>query len=1150
MNEAIKKKIPYFLLGFLLCACALEVPVLAQTTSTEILGTVTDASGAVVPGATVVLLRVATGERRETTTGPTGDFSFPLIEIGEYTVTVQLKGFQTQTQSGIMLQLQQRARVNFQLAVGETTETVEVVASGIQLKTEDAAVGQVVDNKRVVELPLNGRNVASLAVLTAGVQYGQRMGFDGQAGFPIPGNSVAISANGQREVNQQVTLDGVIATEPRVNTTVFTPSIDAIEEFKVQTSSYSAEYGQNNGAIVQIALKSGTNQLRGTLFEFLRNDKLAATDYFLNFQVPQGSKLSEKNRLRRNQFGFFLGGPVTIPKVYDGKDRTFWSFTYEGRRETRETVQTTRWHPQADRNGDFSAYLTPLIVNGVPIRQPSIIYDPTTGEPYRDNNGKINNIIPASRINKNAQAFVNQFQPLPMFNPVDVSDNNAQGTVPNIYKTNQYFWRIDHQLTSKDKMFVRFAIDRSKWDNYDLNPNFTYYVLSKATNIAYQWIRIFSPRMLNEFRYGLNKASDDTRNPRTDTDFDMDSLNIGKFRVATDNNRKFTTREVGIPSTLIGGDRDGGNGYDFNTVHQFTDNVSMTLGSHTFKTGIEYRYNILDRAAANSARGSASGSLQDFLLGYYSSSATGEGLPFTAPRQSRYSAYFLDDWKVTRKLTANIGLRWDYFGRPVDVEGGWRSFRPDILTQASDGRMLPTLIPGPNVTNYVFSEVDNRYFMPRVGLAYRLTEKWVIRSGAGWFANAQQFNNWTILALLPPRSGQLTFSSVTDVAQTFDYAYGGKTYTVQTRKYRPNTPIITLDNVFPGSGTAPARRALSLFPYDNKSPNTWQWSFDLQRNLPWNLLMTVAYVGSKSSHVDATITQNLPGPSPDTNIDARRPWQAYVSQGEGNAALGLGNIRFLEAYANGSYQGLQTTVEKRYSHGLTMSLAYTYSKALGEGYGRNEGSGNTGTFQDWTNRRASRTRYGFDVTHNAVFNFVYDMPFLDRFKGVTGAFIGGWQVNGIVTMRTGFPFGLTGGDINTGQTTRPDRIADGRLGDAATRQKWFDPSAFRRVSCNIPGRLDLCHYGSAGDGIMVSPGASNLDLSLYKNWKMPFLGEQGRLQFRSEFFNFSNTPQFGVPNGLSFSTTTSIVPDGPRMGEIRSLRLPMRVIQFGLKLYF
>ncbi len=387
-----------------------------------------------------------------------------------------MKGFKTQTRSGITLQLQQKARVNIELTVGETTEAVEVLATGIQLKTEDVAVGQVIDNKRVVELPLNGRNVASLAVLTAGVQYGQRVGFDGQGGFPIPGNSVAVSANGQREVNQQVTLDGVIATEPRVNTTVFTPSIDAIEEFKVQTSSYSAEYGQNNGAIVQIVLKSGTNQLHGTLFEFLRNDKLAATDYFLNFQVPAGAKLAEKNRLRRNQYGVFVGGPVLFPKLYNGKDRTFWSFTYEGRRETREAVTSTRWITQAERNGDFSAYLTPPIVNGVPVRQPSIIYDPTTGEPFRDMEGNITNIIPASRINKNAQAFINAFQPLPMFAPADVSDVNAQGTVPNIYKTNQYFFRIDHQVSSKDKMFVRFAADRSNWDNYDLNPNFTYYV--------------------------------------------------------------------------------------------------------------------------------------------------------------------------------------------------------------------------------------------------------------------------------------------------------------------------------------------------------------------------------------------------------------------------------------------------------------------------------------------------------------------------------------------------------------------------------------------------------------------------------------------------------------------------------------------------
>ncbi len=1136
------------------------LPLFAQTTSTEVLGTVTDPTGAVVSNAKVVLLRIATGQTRETLTTSSGDYSFPLIEIGEYTVTVSFAGFKTEDAKNIHVQLQQKARVDFRLEVGQTSERIEVQANAVALKTEDAAVGGVIDNKRVVELPLNGRNVAGLAVLVPGVQFGIRMGLDGQGAgtFPIPGSVVAVSANGQREVNQQITLDGVIATEPRINTMVFSPSIDAIEEFKVQTSSYSAEYGQNNGAIVQIALKTGTNRLRGTLYEFVRNDAFDAKDYFLNFQVPAGTRLAPKNRLRRNQFGVFTSGPVYAPKVYDGRDKTFWSFNYEGRRETQESVQEAFWYPEPFRRGDFSSLLTPPIgANGRPIRPPIVIFDPLTGEPFRDASGNISNLIPASRINRNAQKFVNDFQPLPQFQPADPLDVNVRGSVPNVIGSNQVFWRVDHQFSSNDKMFVRYAGDRSKYTNNTLNPNFPTFTSSRANNWAVQHVHIFSPTMLNEFRYGLNKADDEFTNPRSNTNFDLDALGIGQYRVATDGNRKLRPGETGIPSTLIGGDRDLGNGYDFNTVHQFADNFSIARQSHNLKLGVEYRKVMLDRAGGNTKRGSTGCCeggypLAGWLLGFPSSSTTGEGSASMEARQNRYSAYFLDDWKATRKLTVNLGLRWDYFAPPVDRLGGWRSLRLDILSQASDGQRLPTLIPTPGTADFQFYNKENRFFMPRVGLAYRATEKWVVRSGFGWFANAQQLNNFSILILMPPKSGTFGFNQVTDVAQTIPYSYGGQNYNLQTRRFRAGSPVLTLDNLFPGVGTGPARTNLTVMPPDNKTTNHVQWSLDIQRSLPWKTQLTVGYVGSKTSHLETSISNfNSPDPSLDTDFNRRRPWQAFLGQGEGNQPRGLGAIRYLDSYANGFYHGLQVSAEKRTGSGLTVGLAYTYSKALGEGYGRNEsGAGVGGGYQNPRDRRASRARFGFDVTHNAVMNFVYEMPFLNRFKGPAGAVLAGWQANGIVTLRSGFPFNMNGGNLNNGGESRPDRIGDGRLGGEAARQKWFDPTAFSRTDCNLPRRPDLCRYGNSGDGVLNTPGARNFDLSLYKNWKLTPLGDAGRLQFRVEFFNTFNTPQFGQPNGIGWTTLDSIIPDAPRMGEIRSLRQPMRIIQFGAKVYF
>jgi len=1145
----------FFLLLLTLLLCA--VPSTAQTTSTEVLGNVTDATGAIIPNAKVTLLRVQTREQRVTETDGSGNYSFPLIDIGDYTVSVEKQGFKTQTSTGIHVEYQQKARVNVTLDVGATSERVEVIATGVELKTDDASLGSTVDHTRVVELPIVNRNFASLVVLTPGVQFGTRMGLSplSTASSFFPG-ATQVSANGQRDANQRVTLDGVIASEPLVNTVYFNPSIDAIEEVKVHSGSYSAEYGMNNGANVQVALKSGTNDFHGAFFEFLRNDAVDAQDYFLNFQLPPGTPLQSKNRLRRNQFGTWLAGPVLLPG-YRGKDRTFWSFNYEGARETQESVQQAFWYPQSFRNGDFSELLRPLIRNGVPVRAPTIIYDPISGEPFRDSQGNISNIIPPNRINKNAQNFINNYLPLPQFAPADVTDINVISSVPNILYQNQYFARIDHQLSSKDRIFGRLATMHGDYVANNINPNFPSTQTIQNYNVAFQYLRLISPTTLNEFRVGFNKVNNDQTSPRSNTDFDVDSLGIGQFRVAVDNNRKFRPDETGIPPTGLGGiPGDGGARFDLNGIYQFSDNFSFSRNSHNFKAGMEFLRYGLDRAAANVPLGSMSCcpggyGLAGWLMGYPSTSSSAEGLTWTAPRQNRWGAYFQDEWRATRKLTINMGLRWDFFQVPHDINKKWRSLRLDILTKATDGRMLPTVVPEPNA-DFDFYATDNRYFMPRVGIAYRATEKWVIRAGGGWFANVQQMNNMTILDLQPPYSGTFGFNQVDQAALTLPISYGGQNYTATTRRFTPGSPVLTLDDAFPGQGTAAARTNVLAFSPDNKASSVVQWSFDIQRELPWETILTVGYVGSKTSHIDNTIGNfNSPPPSTNTDFNTRRPYQAYVSRGEGDQARLLGNIRYLDSFANANYNALQVQVQKRYGHGFTAGLAYTYGKALGEGYGRNDPAGGVQpTYQDPNDRRSNRGRYGFDVTHNAVINYVWEIPIFGNANAFVRSVLGGWQTSGIVTLRTGFPFSLAGGNLNTNSSTYPDRVADGRLFDQATRELWYDPTAFRRTECNIANHPELCHYGNAATDVLITPGLHSFDLSLGKNWAFKALGERARLQFRAEAFNAFNTPQFGQPNALGFATNDSIIPDAPRVGEIRSLRQPMRIFQFGLKLYF
>jgi len=1105
----------------------------AQTTSTEILGLVTDSSGAAVAGARVTITRTATGTVATHETNAAGEYSFPLVEIGAYTVHVEKQGFRAKTVSGLRIETQQKARVDFVLEVGSVTETVEVSAPAVALATETAAVGQVIDNKRVVDLPLNGRNMIQLAVMTPGVQFGLRSGLaDGQSGFPIPGNGIGVIANGQRETHQSVTLDGVESIAPLYNIASFSPSIDAIEEFKVQTGSYSAEFGQSSGARVEVSLKSGTNQLHGSLFEFVRNDVFDAENYFLNFERPAGAGRLKKDRLRRNQFGTFLGGPLI-------RDRTFWSFNYEGRRETQEGVATAYWPSNDFRQGDFSRLLTPATnpATGRPFRAAVPVYDPLTGTPFP------NNVLPRNRLHAGAQNVIRQFLPAPDFEQADILDFTARRAVPQVIGSNQYFGRLDHNVTSRDKVFGRFAVNYDDWNANTINPNFPEYRISTAYNVASQWLHTFGTSTINEFRFGVNNWGDNFVNPRTNTDFDVDSLGIGQFRVAGDGNRKFTPLETGVPSLgFTIGDSNGRT--DDTYSYQFAENLSFQRGKHTMKTGASFFHAAMDRRAANLTRGTLSFSANEsgfnfasFMLGYPNRAQTGEGYPAVAMRSRRVGAYFTDDWRVNPRLTINWGIRYDFLGNPYDTLGHVRTL--DLLKTFTTptGVQIPTLqpIPRSEEAKQKLWQQQWGFLQPRLGIAFRPTSKWVVRTGAGQYTSPQHFVQISTANLHPPLSGSQQFDSITDA-------------TGATRRFRAGSPVLTLDNPFVGAVQA-RPVGVRMFQQERRERDLWQWSFDIQRELPGRLALTVGYVGSKTTHsANGWESFNMADPSPDTNSQARRPRRQFYDPA--TPALGvqaLARIAPFDASANQHYHGLQTRLERRYANGLVLGVSYTYSKANGDG----EDGGNESPGWQARDRASSRGRTAFDITHNAVVHFVYELPFAKNWKGVAGALLGGWQTNGILSLRTGFPFSPLGSaaDLNTGadgSPVRPDRLRDGRIDDRS-RARWFDGLAFQRVTCNIPTRQDLCHFGSAGRNILVSPGQRTLDGSLFKNFQ---LYERWKVQFRAEFFNALNIPYYGTPNNIGWVSPLSVVPDAPRIGEVRGLRSAMRIIQFGAKVYF
>ncbi len=1152
------------------CRCLLSLSTLcisisAQTTSTTILGTVSDASGAILSGAKVTAINTRTGVKREVVTSSTGDFSFPLLDVGVYDLTVDVQGFKQEIRRDIVLAINEKVRMDFTLQVGATNERVEVTAEAATLRTDDATLGQTVEQRRVEELPLNNRNLGALAILQPGVQYGPRSGTDGQGfgqrqgshGIPIPGIGLSFVANGQRETNGHGTIDGVVATEARVNTIPFSPSPEAVQEFRVLSGSYSAEYGFNSGAQVVIVTKSGGNDLHGSAFEFLRNDIFDAENFFQNYFNAPGAPRSTKDSLRQNNFGGVLTGPVRIPKIYDGANKTFFMANYEARTRRQGNLAQTANHPSlAFRRGDFSSLLNRVDAQGRPAEKIEIV-DPLTGDPFEGN------IIPDDRISPVAKELMKYWPEPQRDNPDPLTGINFTGFERRTIDDHQFFTRVDHNFLEGDKIFVRYAFNDVTYNVLPGdNPNFSYFVEGRNHNVALAWIHIFNPNLINELRYGYNRSVNDTLNPRANTDFDPEALGLNGFRVVNDGNRKFTPRETGLPTITINGfsvlaEQDGGNGFDFNNLHQVSDNLTWSRGAHNIKFGFDFRRVALYRGAANVPRGGLnfSGNIAGtgfaaFLLGYPSSTSTPEGLPLTDVRQNRIALYGLTDWKATRKLTLNLGLRWEYNSSATDIDGLWRSLSFTTLT---DG--LPTLIPAID-TPFEFYDAPKNIFMPRIGLAYRWTENWVMRAGFGIYYNVHQLNNFSILNLNPPKSGTATFDNL---------GTGG------VINNPPVDPVLTYSAPF---GTIDNTRATGLNMLDEKNnqPYISQWSLDIQRRLPFDAVLSVGYVGNKGTHIDNTVELN--SPDPDLALpNTRRPIPFFIDGPDGPRRQLL-RLRLLDSNANSWYHAMQVNAQKRLSHGFQMNFAYTYSKAMGEGYGRNESGGATqNTYQNPRNRAAEKARYGFDFRHSAVISFLYELPVISAFKynGLKHIF-GGWQTNGIVTLRSGLPFTVSQNNtINTGEApARPDRLSSGKL-DEPTIDKWFDPDAFRVVTCLQPGDKmtaagdarnkylsQFCHYGSSGQSVLEGPGYKSLDFSLFKNIRFT---EKMRLQFRWEVFNLFNTPQFAVPNaalssapeflpstaGGAFPTQAGIT-RGP--GSISNLVAPMRQMQLGLKLIF
>ncbi len=1120
----------------LLVSCS---ALMSQTVSTQILGLVTDTSGAVIPNATVTAKRVETGDVRTTVSNDTGNYIFPILDSGTYEVNVSAAGFKSEVRREVRLELQQKARLDFQMQVGAQSEKVDVTSDAPLLKTEDATLGSVIDHRRIVELPLNGRNFAQAATLMPGVVYGSsRMGVDGNQTIgtrAMPGQIVGLSANGQRDTNQNISLDGVVAVDGFKSAMLFVPSIEAIEEFKIQSAVYSAEYGMNSGAQANVAIRSGTNQVHGALFEFLRNDTLDARGFFL-------APTSPKNKLRRNQYGGVISGPIK-------KDKTFFLANWEARRETRASPSRQAVPTDAMRRGDFSELLEPRNrwypgdTNPAATRT---IRLPGDALPFPGN------IIPRNLLNPVSQNVLTYKKSSPFpeggFIPPANYDAEARaarstlnriGTSDQILNSDQFLGRFDHRFNDNHRIFGRYVIVQSRWLNSPLQRTTEFTTRFRAQNVGVGFSSILGPTAINDLRVGYNRIRANQLAIQTNTDFTHRDLGLD-FRVTGDGNRTLTPREEGLPNiniTNFAGTGSGNVTFNVNETSEAADSLSINRGKHNYKFGGQWRNSPVVNEASNLPRGQVTftgdiNGMTDpfaaFLLGIPLNANSAEGVPTNDLHQQKVGLFALDDWKATSRLTVNYGLRWDWYGPVVDVGGRIRNlyFQP--------GKQYPALVPDPFKSEKLY-DINNRQFMPRLGIVYRFADRTVLRVGSGLFYSPQQTNNFNILGLNPPLSGSTVFNND------------------RTR------PTATIQNPFAGSPAGGGPAAIVMLGWlqpDNQNRSKylnnkiWQWTAELERSFGQSFVTGIAYVGSAGSNIDMPV-MNWNNPDPGLGaVQNRRPVQFYTDSRDPNTLLPLGTVRRLESWTNSNYNAVQFRAEKRYSKGLTFNASFNYQKAMTVGYSVNESGPFGANFtQDPRDRKSDYGRSQIDQRFRFVFSHIWEIPWMRQAKGVTGFFLGGWAVNGIIQMQSGLPVTVaqTGDSHNTGSSSspRPNVVAGQavpRVDPSRTIDRWFNTAAFIRSKCDGCAGEGTYNgpkgYGNAGVSLFDAPANKTWDFALFKEFR---IREGHKVQFRWESFNFLNTPQFSAPSRSLGAAD---------FGRISGTIISNREMQFGLKYLF
>jgi len=1090
-----KSSARYFALLLAVGVCFIPVGVAAQGFRATITGRTSDQSGAAVAKAKITVTNVGTNESRTVQSSDTGDYTVSQLTPGEYTLLVEMTGFK-QTIQRVTLETGQQLRVDVLLEVGLISEQVNIQAAVPLLASEDASLGNVVDQKKVVELPLNGRDYLQLAQLQPNVfapAQNSTLGFRG--GFNVAGNS---------EVANNYIKDGIDNNDETTNQPLHRPILDAVREFKVLTGTYSADYGRQAGGQIIVTTKSGTNDLHGSAFEFHRNSVLDARNFF----AP------EKPSFRRNQFGGVIGGPIK-------HDRTFFFAGYEGQRRGQQEAGLASVPLAAFKRGDFSSVSTQL------------------RNPFNNNQPFPGNQIPPQFWSPQGAGLLALFP-----DPNATGANNFVSAGTGRFNIDQFSGRIDHKINDNNNLFGVYEFADSK-EFFPISnplcsardvPGWGCDELQRTQHVALSWTHLFSPRLINEVRLGYTRFGFF----RLQEDRNVDVINRLGIKGLTDAGR--TPFNNGVPQlqvtgfATIGGPTNLPQGRHDNTYH-YVENMTFTSGAHTMKWGADIRRFLFNSFFTSFGRGAfrfdgryTGNAAADMLLGLAFQGDRNLGEPFHNAMSFSSDFYFHDDWKVSPNLTLNLGLRYELNLPPTERVNKMASFDPNTRTiKVAGGREafinpvtgLLEIRPRADVGSRMWA-TDKNNFAPRIGIAWRPFggTKTVIRAGFGTFYNLQILGNGiTPLSRNSPfrqrqTAGPFTASQRPNVADIFS-----------------GNPSVVAPGIDPNFATA----------YIN------QWSLGIQREVANNLIVDISYLGSESHKlpVGVNINQAIPGSG---SVNSRRPFQGF-----GNIVGG-----FIESVGNANYNGLTVRVERRLAQGLSFLSSYTWSKAIDFNSGISTASDSSGDIQNVRDIRAERALSDYDVKHRWVFSYVYDLPFGsgNRFtpsNPVAKFLISGWQLTGIFTVQTGRPFSIfTGTDqSSTGQNAdRPNVIGDWRVPNPGPG-RWFNPCtllANGTLRNCLPGDTPAWQqnpsgaFGNAGRNIVRGPGLNNFDLGISRFFKIT---ERQRVQFRAEVFNLANHPNFFLPvqtlSSSSFGTIQRAINTGTGA---------QRQIQFGLKYIF